>query len=377
VWGVKPLLDPTALPTWRQGATLFAATPVPNSTTGEPVAQLRAWGCLVPIAGTNKLVSPFNGGHTDSGDNGVYELDIGLNSPTGWVTKIAASASITTNVAYNSDGKTHSRHGYQHAHYIPQRQRVMTFGARGWYQDGGGTGNGQVDGVDVSTSTYTQDPAGTWPSIGGTSDSRGFGIACDPLTGNVWSGAGYLWTQATNTWSLPGTYTGGLRWGFQWDSLRQRFTGFQWDDGQGYGDATFKAKVMDRSTGVAQNITFASDTETVACLAEIAANTPGNNVFGGKTMPNYESSCYDEALDVFWLYYGDTANSTRANQMYKITPPAGAGLTGWTMSRQVLTGMPLTHGAGINGKWRYMPLLKGIYAHPNDTSGGFFIATSN
>jgi hypothetical protein len=363
----------TGLPSWLAGAALFDAHPVPNSNVGIPNNVLSAWGCLVPIPGTNKLVSPANGGHNDSADNGVYELDLSLNTQVGFVTKIAPSASIAALVAYQTDGKTHSRHGYKHAHFIPQRQIILLAGSRGWYNNGAGTGDGQVDAVNVSSSTYTWSAAGDYPKIGGTLDARGFGIACDPLTGNVWTSAGWLWTQSTNTWDNPGTYTGILRWNWEWDSLRERWAGFHWSDGQGYGPAALAAQILNRTTGVATNISWASDAETVASLAEIASVNPQATSTDGAL--NYEGCCYDSDRDVFYLFFGHQSDTTLARRMYEIGPQSGA--SGWTMTRRTITNMPFTQQTGILGLWRYMPLLKGIYAHPKQAvGGGVFIRTS-
>lgn len=363
-------IDP-GLPAYLRSAPLFTAADIPGATMGIPGAAQAAWGCLVLIAGTNRLVSAANGGHTDSGDNGVYEIDLGVDSPT-WTTKIAPSASVAPNVAYQSDGLTHSRHGYQHGHYIPQRNRVLLVGARGWYSDGGGTGDGQVDGVDVGSSIYTWDPAGTYPNIGGTFDERGFGIACDPLTGNVWTGAGYLWDQATNTWSRPGTWTGSLRWGYQWDTRRERFAGFHWGDGQGYATG-FRAEILDRAAGIATSIGWATDAETQSCLSEISTANPSAG--GSSGWPNYEASGYDQARDVFCYYFGHTSSPALANQWYEITPQDGA--SGWTMQRRVLTGMPLMQGSGVNGCFRYLPRLKGFYVFFNRDDGARFVRTAD
>ncbi|RQP22218.1 hypothetical protein DZC73_24815 [Albitalea terrae] len=341
-----------------------AAVAVPGSTTGVPAAGINAWGCLSLNDGT--LYSSANGGHGDSADNGAYALDLLQDAPA-WRTIVAPSTSVQPNVAYYTDGKPASRHGYQHAFYIAQRNRVMLFGLRFSY--GAAYQFPTVDGHSVGNAA-AWDPAGTYPDVptGGN-----YGVAHDPRSGNVWTNAGKLWNQAANTWGSPGTYTGKLRWGWQWDSKRSRFAGFQWGDGQGYGAPELLAQFMNPDTGAATDIGWASDAETVASLAQIAAANPGS-----ATVPAYECSCYDAANDCFWLYYGSTASSDAAQVFYKITPQDGAA--GWGMRRVTFGGtvLPLMTGSGINGRLRYVVKLGGFVLMPTAAAGAgvFFVRTS-
>ncbi len=361
VMSVKPASDPAATPAWARSTPVNGVVAVPGSITGIPANVITAWGCLSVVDGT--LFSSANGGHHDSSDNGVYSLDLMQDAPA-WTTRIAPSASVQPDVAYYADGKPVSRHGYQHAYYIPQRGRVLLFGVHGAFTNA--FEFPKVDGHSL-TGTLSWDVAGTYPDI---PSLGGYGVAMDPRNGNVWTSGGKLWNQATNTWSTPGTYTGKLRWGWQWDSNRTRFAGFHWGDGQGYGSAIFQAQIMNPDTGAATDIGWAGDGETTASLAQIAASAPGT-----APTPAYESSCYDAANDCFWLYYGHNTSSASAQVFYKITPQAGA--TGWTMQRVTFTGatLPLMPLTGINGRIRYIPRLGGFILMPSGDSGVYFVRT--
>lgn len=364
VLAVKPASSGSDSPAWLQGLALNSAKALPGTQTGVSASAINAWSCLVLIDDTATLFSSANGGHHDSSDNGVYSIDLAQDAPA-WATRIAPSPSsaVQINVPHYLDGRPTSRHGYQHHHYIAQRGRVMLFGGRGWFGDGH---DGSKFDAHTVTGTPTWDAADTWPTLA----PGNYGIARDPRTGNVWTALGQLWNQAGNSWRSVNTFSGKLRWGWQWDSARQRFAGFQWGDGQGYGNPVMLAQIMDPDTGAATDIGWANDAETTAALAQIAAATPG---IGGT--PAYECSAYDSGNDCFWLYYGHTSSSGAAQVFYRITPQAGA--SGWRMQRVTFSGatLPLTPSAGINGRLRYVPRLGGLVIQPSGESGLYFIRT--
>ena len=367
-------------PAWLTAAApaVLEAVPVPGTVWPYGTGIIDAWGVLVQVDGTGLLYSSANGGHSDSADNGVYSVDVEQHAPA-WSQRIAATppGSLIANAAYMADGKPVSRHGYQHGFYIAQRQRVMLFGARGRWSDGNDR---------YAVDAHSIGPAHVWdgvvpgaPGVSGSGypDVRPgfFGIAHDPLTGNVWTAGGDLWVQATNTFIDPPGYSGTLRWGWQFDSLRGRFAGFQTNDGQGFGSDPFRGQIMDRSTGVATPITWATDSETTAAIAEINAANAG--VGNPAAISNYCCSCYDSGNDCFWLYFGHTSSgSPLTRRFYRITPRTGA--TGWTLQRVTATGvLPGTpaSGSGINGRLRYVASLGGLVLMPTEASGLYFVRT--
>lgn len=356
VWGVKPASGD--LPAWLVG---MAVNEIKNlSTTADTQgAALNAWGSLPLIDGTATLVSPANGGHNDSSDNRVTSLDLTQASPA-WTVQIAPSVSVTANAAHNPDGKPGSRHVYHHAHYVSQRQRIMLFGQRGRFSDGGD--NFKVDGHTVS-GTWAWDAADTWAATAGF---QGFGVVRDPTTGNVFANGGYKWTQSTNTWSALPSYTGGLRWPVVYDSKRDQFFGLQWADGQGFGSGLVAQK-WNKTTGTGTAITFNASAAYTQWLAD---------------QPVYAGMDYDPINDCFLFYTGQSysSGSVTANvptRIYKITPNSGAV---WDMSLLTVTGNTpanvVAGGAGINGRWRYIPALGGFYCQPAAGVAGWFLRTS-
>ena len=339
-------------PTWLAGAAINEFVEI-TGTSGAGGAAIDAWGTLVLIDGTAILVSPANGGHTDSSDNRVTSIDLSQNAPS-WTQQIAASSSVTANTDHMPDGKPVSRHGYHHAHYISQRSRVMLFGARGWYSNGGD--GYKVDGHTVS-GTWAWDAADTWTATAG---SQGFGTARDPVTGNVWTNAGYLWNQAGDSWSNEGAFSTSWRWPVAYDSTREQFFTLQYGDGQGFDlGRGVVATIFDPATGAQQTISFNSS----AALTQFSSEQP---VYAGMD--------YDPETDKFLFYHGDGAST---EDVFVITPN---GTTTWDMGLLSVTGAtpnaPPAGGSGINGRWKYIPALKGFALFPQSSSNMFFLRTA-
>ncbi len=348
VWSVAPA---PRSPSWAASVPLHRWIEVPG-TSGAGGAAINAWGTLVHVPGTGLLVSPANGGHTDSSDNRVSSIDLLQDRPA-WSVPIAASsaADVRSNVDYYADNKPVSRHGYHHAHFIAQRRRVMLFGAAAWYVNGG-TGYA-VDGHSV-TNTWAWDAPGTWPRL---AEGRGFGSAHDPVTGNVWTSAGWRWNQATNTWAQVARFPVAWRWPVSYDPARRRFFTLQFGDGQGFDLARgVVASIFDPDTGAQTPITF----NPSAALSQFVADAP-----------TYAALDYDPHHDRFLFYDGQGAT---AGRVYVITPREG---TMWDMRILTLegSGPGATPSAGINGRFRYVPALRGFVVLPQMSSNIFFFRT--
>lgn len=355
VWSVAPSVTP-AVTTVKAVAPVTGATyewvELPG-TSGAGGAAVNAWGTYVLIDGTATLVSAANGGHGDSSDNRVTSIDLLQASPR-WVQRIAPSAStdVRANSDYYADGAPVSRHGYHHAHYIPQRGRVMLFGARGWYQSGGD--GFAVDGVAVG-GTWAWDRAGTYPSTAG---ARGFGSVRDPLTGNVWTTGGWRWNQASNAWTQVTSFPTSWRWPVAYDSARRLFFTLQFGDGQGYDlQRGIVATKFDPMTGAQTSITFNAS----AALSQFQADQPA-----------YAGMDYDSANDRFLFYDGV---GQKAGRVYAVTPNSGST---WDISILSVSGVTpaATVSAGINGRFRYVPALKGFVMHPHASANLYFLRTA-
>lgn len=348
VWSVAPAVR---TPAWAAGAPLHTWVELPG-TSGAGGAALNAWGTLALIDNSATLVSAANGGHSDSFDNRVTSIDLLMDRPT-WTLQIAPSdtAAVRPEVDYYTDGKPVSRHGYHHAHYISQRRRVMLFGARGWYLNG--ASGYAVDGTSVY-GQWAWDPQGTYARL---AEGQGYGTAHDPLTGNVWTSAGWRWNQAANAWAQLTTFPVAWRWPVAYDPTRRLFFTLQFGDGQGFDlNRGVVSAIFDPDTGAQTPITFNAS----AALAQFQAD-----------VVQYAAMEYDPHNDRFLFYDGRDAG---AGRVYVITPNS---TTAWDMSILALAGTapgpsPL---AGINGRFRYVAALQGFVVMPQASSNIFFFRT--
>lgn len=349
VWAVAPATTPT--PAWATGAPLETWVQIAG-TSGAGGAAVNAWGTLVHVPGTGLLVSPANGGHNDSSDNRVSSIDLLQDRPS-WTVQIAptAASDLRPRQDYYADGKPISRHGYHHAHFIAQRQRVMTFGAYGWWDDGGA--GYAVDGHSVA-GQWAWDPANTYPRL---ASGRGFGSAHDPVTGNVWTAAGWRWNQTANSWSSLGGFPIIWRWPLAYDPLRRRFFTLQFGDGQGYDlNRGVVSTVFDADTGAQAAINFNPSQALTQFISDA---------------PTYSAMDYDPHNDRFLFYDGQGA---AAGRVYVVTPNAG---TTWDMSILNLAGAGPgpSAPAGINGRFRYISALRGFALMPQASSNLYFFRT--
>lgn len=358
---VMSVVPAAGMPAWWQGLAVGQVVTIPSAAWPYSINIIDAWGVLALIDGTATVVSPANGGHNDSSDNGVYSADLLADLPS-FVQRIAPSAvgDRTPNVEYYADGKPISRHGYTHAHCIAQRRRIMLFGAFGTYSSGGA--GYATDAINFDT--WTWDPEGTWAD---TTMGFGNGQGRDPRTGNVWTNGGRLWTQATNTWSQPETQqiSGNTRSPWAWDRVANKYFALQWSDNWGYGADVITAQQFDPETGARTVITF----NPSAALTQLLADKPV-----------HAALVEDTKLNCFYFYSGQSmATGSLVNvpgRIYKITKGVG---TVWDVSFLTLTGVTPGNvpGAGINGRLVYVPVLQGIFWLPSGAAQPCFVKTSD
>jgi len=318
--------------------------------------MIDAWGQLVLRDDTNELFILASGGHGDSADNRVVSIRMTDDSPQ-WVLRNAPSppSAVVLNVPYYTDGKPSSRHNYQHNHWVPGINRLMMIGARSvagsayFYQT--------VDGFNPDTNTW--DPAGTWPDLPTYS---GYGMYRERNSNYVWTYGLMRWDASTGLTTSPLTHLSGdeVRWPVTQDTARNQLFSLQYGDGMGY----------DRAHGLsASRIPLGGDTQykvtfnPSAALSQFIAD-----------VPTYSAMDYEPVNDRFLFYCGQGSG---AGRIYVIKPNSGST---WDMSILPLAAdspiPPPIASAGVNGRFLYVPALKGFVMLPKGSSNLWFIRTS-
>ncbi len=206
--GGLPLSDTPAwmqsLPTltWHTLPTKVADAQAGLASPGGNPVNICAWsGACVKTSGSVVLLC--GGGHVDYAGNEVYALRLADDVPV-WKLLRPPTASVTTDVAYYSDGRPSSRHTYWALFWLETRQRMVMPGCTAPW--GHVTPNFPVmDGFNPATNDY--DPAGTFATMNAR-PYAGITTVKDDLD-NIYvhiANRGDLvkWIQATNTWSSLG-----------------------------------------------------------------------------------------------------------------------------------------------------------------------------
>lgn len=330
VWGVRPASGD--VPTWLANQPTMKWVTIPNSTmAGSPagigstpgdststVVKLSSFSTLTVLRGTLRTVTA--GGHMDSPDNGVRAFNSLADSPN-WVLERASDHNGSEQlVAYYASGSPASRHTYRSQFFVPQRNRIMSFGARYVYGNPGTTFS-KTSGYNPVGFTF--DSAATHPDplvtlADGTTVVGASVAAFDPVSGIgmgcIPNGGGQItrYDAATNTYSRPGSAPAyGTSWAF--DSKRQKFTTINWGDGTSGGSS----------------ITAFSVGLTGTSPATITVSGPGLAAFTAA----HPVDCvvhYDPINDVFWMWDGVSG------QVFKFTPDSGG--TNLTVTVQAMSG---------------------------------------
>lgn len=349
VWSVAPASG--EYPAWRSGAALNEWIAIPG-TEGAGGAAIDPWGAFAVDHSDSALYIAASGGHADSADNRVVRLKLEADAPA-WEVLQAPSAGVVANAAYYTDPDgPGSRHLYHAIEVVPQlggAGKIVLVGARARYSDAGD--NYTVDSFDLATGHW--DPAGTWPD---TLSGR-FGAVQDRRNGNIWTSGLALWNRATGAVTQAVDDRIGMRWPLAFDSRRARIFGLQWGDGQGYGTPGVRAGLIDPDSGTQTPIGF----QPSAAYDQFQADEPA-----------YAAMDYDAENDRFLFFVGAEFDQTTQvalamNRIYVITPNGSAT---WDMSLLPMgpgsltpTGVP-DAGSGINGRFRYVPRLRGFAMLP-------------
>jgi hypothetical protein len=341
-------------PAWLNGKPLNEWFEIPG-TSGAGGAVVDAWGGWAIREDSSQLFFAAAGGHGDGYDNRVVSICLNDNAPT-WKLRCASSAfaSVIQNAPYYTDGKPASRHTYHANHWVPSVNRVMMFGQRGRYIDGGD--NPTVDGFNPATNTW--DPAGTWNNV----TPGHYGLVRERNTNYVWTVALTRWDPATDTYSNPITTrtNTAVRWPAAHDTKRNQLFTLQIGDGQGYNT----------QVGIqATRIPISGNTQFDVTINSSAAKTQFIT-----DDPTYSAMDYDADNDRFLFYCGQGSG---AGRIYVITPNSG---NAWDMSILTLGSGSVTptaiSGAGVNSRFSYIPALKGFAMLPVGSGNIYFIKTA-
>lgn len=352
------------LPSWISN-TLLEVVAIPG-TSGADGAPMHAWGSYAVDRANSTIYIGANGGHEDSYDNRWSKNNLGLNTPV-WQRLIDPTpfASVIPNTSHGADGRPTSRHNYDYCHYTGGK--VLLTACRARYIDGN-TSNGVVDEYDIAANTLA--PAGTHPSA----TAYGAGCAVNTVTGKIL----FRQPEGTSTHYDPVAKTYGasvngngttIRYPVAHDEVDNQYFCLQWGNGeQTSGVGGLQASKVNASTLVQTNVTFnASAAYTQFLNEQFFPSNPGLYVgCAGMT--------YDNLNDCFYWYSGYAG---REGHIYKITKSAN-NTDPWDMSLLVLTGalLPTAPDAGINGRIKFMPGLKGFIICPTGTGTIYHIRTA-
>ena len=348
VWSVAPQ---RVLPTWLADKPLNTWFEIPG-TAGAGGAVVDAYSGIAINERNSEIIIAAAGGHTDSSDNRVVSISLAADTPS-WTLRREASKVVAQNVAYYADGQPTSRHIYSSAHFVPQLNRVMLFGARAAY--GAAYDFAKLDAFNLDTNTW--DKAGTWPDI----LPGYYGAAQIRATGEILSVALKKWSPVDRTWTdLVSNPSGDpVRWPMVFDPRRSQVFSLQWGDGQGYDPQRLVAYRMPMGSNQQVAVTFNPSTALTKWLAE---------------KPIYAGMDYDADNDRILFYSGQGA---AAGQVYVIQPNDG---NTWDMSLLSPAAgsvkIAATSEGGLHNRLRYIPALRGFVLLARGTANLYFLRTA-
>lgn len=340
------------LPAYLAGAAVREWVEIPD-TSGAGGSAIDAFSGF-EVTPSGLLVIPLAGGHLNSADNRVASLDLMADSP-GWTVRIAASSSVQADVRHYSDGRPSSRHTYRNLFYVPSLDRVFSVGCA--YAYGAGANYASVDALDIGA--WAWDAAGTFADVPEGDGSGKIGAAFDGTA--IWSNTLRRFNPSTNTWSNPITtrVTGTDAPGpMCYETARQQLFGINGRTGS----------LVASRTPVAGSEEFAVTINASSALTQFLDDKPW-----------YPGMGYDPENGQFLIYAGQTFDASGnlltnvPGRVFAVTPN---DTNVWDMSLLSMTGTPPgappADGSGINGRFRYVPALKGFVLLPQASSNLFF-----
>jgi hypothetical protein len=292
-----------------------------------------AWsGGAVATTGTRLFV--HGGGHTDSGNNGVYVFDYsGTSLPTGWslpsISTVATMSPIPAfPIPFYPDNRPPSVHTYNGMIYAAWNNTLYRFGGAPFAQNSGSNAWSYKFNLTTNTWTRLTDFPGSGPLVGNT-------VIADAATQKflvAYAGTKSVayYRTANDTWSAASQASGSGWFG--------GYSCFAYDATRGRG-----VIVGDGQSHLVTGINFT--TEAVPTVNALSAS-------GDTTMLSVSgASCvYDAARDVYWLL-GGAAGSAGWTTLYEMNAATLA------ITAHTLTGDAIARQAGMLGSYGRVVLL--------------------
>jgi hypothetical protein len=331
--------DPT-VPAWVTATPLYQWTAVPTSNTANsqipsPVpagnsgtsSVVAAWGAAAVSASGDAYL--WGGGHTDYAGNEVYRLRLNQSSPV-WERISAPYTPTPQNVAYYASGHPSARHTYSSL-WVSQNRLVSLGGGYSYGTPSGPTG--YIDSLDLSVAATPSSPK-IWTQL---SANGGNWAACgDHTTGMIYGAQAFSYTtqfisiSVANVVTILGTGRTSVEFsGAAYDSGRQRIYRIG-----GYG-GTQPVEYWQIGGG------------------SVDPSLTGSAAGAFDSAGSYTGVDYDSVNG--WILYKDTSAST----VYRLNCATLACDTLPT------TGSAQAPTNGVNGRFRYVPSLKGFIYIPS------------
>lgn len=348
-------------PAWLSGA-------VPNQwvqisgTSGAGGAEVDPWGAFA-VDPAGRLFVAASGGHNDSPDNRVVVIDLMDDSPN-WSILEQPSASFQTDVShYSPDGHPTSRHNYVNATYVPALDRVFLVGAQAIYA-GTAPSKPSVDAYHVSGLAW--DLAGTFTDVPGGDNTYWAGAVFDGT--HIWLDNLRKFNPFTNTHDVGASAnrisTSYLIRPWSFDSSRNQLFGLAFGDGRAIGGGDYRCS----------RVPIGGNTEIAVTLTSNSARTDFVAEAGGDAGMDY-----DPINDRHLWYTGQTrrasdGGSPQPDRSGKVYAATRVSDNEYALSVLTMTGTApsATIGAGVNGRFKYIPSLRGFVLLPSKASNLWF-----
>jgi hypothetical protein len=354
-------------PAWREGMAVDTWYELAG-TSGAGGAAVDAFSGFVVRPDTSDIIVALAGGHGATFDNRVVALRLSKDDLTtqGWVQLRASSSSPITDVAYYADGEPASRHTYSSGTWSAENNRLMMHGLYGTqynayqfrYVDGFDMGSGELTaGVGV------WDPIGTWTDMVYPSGTYSM---CQGKNGEVWIHGGVKWNPVADTYTYY-TWSQLHRFPAAYDSARDIVFTLNYGDGQGFNP----------ELGLLASTISAAGVQTPATLNASAAKTQLL-----ADAPIYSAMDYDPDNDRFLFYPGaklGVGPHPNPERVYVVKSDGGSGWDVSILSLGVGSATPSQSpggGAGLTGRFRYVPAMKGFLLMPKQSSNLYFLPTA-
>jgi hypothetical protein len=355
--GASVFAGRASVPTWLLGAavnqwlqiagtTHMGSAADPSDTGGATSRSTKrlSYSNIATDLGA-RVILAATGGHGDYTGNEVTGIDLSANAPA-WSLLNARSASVQSSVAYYSDGKPSSRHGYWGAQYSSTKAGLMLHFTRAT----------SPSAVSFNATNRFDLANNTWDAAGANANAAGPAI-CRDSSDNAWAYVNsgtqlWKWTPATDTWTQTGSFANPVYPPMAHDSSRGQFFALAWGDGQASGSGVS-----------AYRYNGAGTTQTAITLNSIGGALAQFQSDAG----SYASMVYDPFADAYFWWDGTSG------RLYKIVPNSG---TTWDISIVSTTGTPPPSQSYSFGRMAHIPSLKGLVFMPSGHQNLYFMRTA-